>query len=78
MKKRSAVLTPKVKRQSAHTPLQERAALWVLRNRGELSRIAKQLEVSPQFVHMVLMGKRNSDEGKVESALRKAGAPLVG
>lgn len=62
----------------AKSPAEQRAAIWVMQNRGVLSRIAAQLEVTPQFVHMVLMGKRKSGNNVVEGALRKCGAPLVG
>lgn len=62
----------------AKSPAEQRAAIWVMQNRGVLSRIAVQLEVTPQFVHMVLMGKRKSGNNVVEGALRKCGAPLVG
>lgn len=54
------------------------ASMWVLRNRGQLSAIAARIRppVSPQFVHLVLRGKRRSRGGKVERMLREAGAPV--
>jgi hypothetical protein len=57
---------------------QDRAAQWVSRNRGKLSEIAGQVnpKVSPQFVHLVLRGKRKSGDGRVEKLLRRAGAPV--
>lgn len=60
------------------TDAQVKAAAWVFSNRGVLSRVAKKVGASPQFVHMVLMGKRKSTDGLVEGELRRAGAPLVG
>ncbi len=63
------------------TPIRDKdmaASMWVLRNRGELSRIAARIRppVSPQFVHLVLRGKRRSRGGRVERMLRGAGAPV--
>jgi hypothetical protein len=54
------------------------ASIWSLRNRGQISKIAARIRppVSPQFVHLVLHGKRKSRGGKVERMLREAGAPV--
>lgn len=54
------------------------AAQWVAAHRGELSRIAETVRprVSPQFVHLVLRGKRKSKDGNVERQLRRLGAPV--
>lgn len=56
----------------------EQAEHWVARNRGQLSRIAREVvpEVTPQFVHLVLRGRRKSGDGRVEKMLRKVGAPV--
>lgn len=57
----------------------KKAAAWVSANRGIMSHIASKMKpkkVSPQFVHLVLRGKRKSEDGKVERALREAGAPV--
>ena len=57
-----------------------RAAQWVAANRGVLSRVAKAVRppVTPQFVHQVLRGRRRSEDGRVERALKGVGAPLSG
>ena len=58
----------------------QRAAKWVSEHRGELSRIARGVrpQVTPQFVHQVLRGLRRSEDGRVERALKKMGAPVGG
>ena len=55
-----------------------RASAWVARNRGVVSRLARTIrpKVSVTFVHLVLRGQRKSEDGKVERALRLAGAPV--
>jgi hypothetical protein len=56
----------------------QKAAQWVAENRGRLSEIADKVrpKVTPQFVQMVLRGKRKSEDGRVERELKKAGAPV--
>lgn len=51
--------------------------LWVKRNRGECSRIAKEFGFSPQFVRAVLYGHSGSTDKLIEKALIKAGAPVI-
>ncbi len=57
----------------------DQIVLWLSRNRGILTRIARacQPPVTPQFVHQVLRHKRNSEGGVVERMLREQGAPLL-
>ena len=50
--------------------------LWVAENRKALTEVAETCGVSPQFVHMVLYGRRKSGDGKVERELKKMGAPI--
>lgn len=52
--------------------------VWVSNNRNKITEIAQSMRprVSPQFVHMVLYGKRKSRNGVVERKLRVVGAPL--
>lgn len=61
------------------TTQEQKAAQWVSANRGKLSEIANKVKpkVSPQFVHMILRGKRHSADGSVERELKKAGAPVA-
>jgi predicted transcriptional regulator len=58
------------------TERERRASAWVAANRGALSEIARDLEVTPQFVHQVLRGERKSADSRVELALRKRGASV--
>lgn len=51
------------------------AAKWVSEHRGLCTQIAQRLGVTPQFVHQVLRGVRASHDGKVETMLKRAGAP---
>lgn len=55
------------------------ALTWVANNRGVMTQIARKVapRVSPQFVHLVLRGKRSSRDGQIERMLRKAGAPVI-
>ncbi len=50
--------------------------MWVQRNRGAFTEIAKEVspQVSPQFVHLVFRGMRRNS--RVENLLRKRGAPI--
>ena len=52
--------------------------VWMSNNRGVLTRIAKSVSppVSPQFVHLVLRGERNSSHGRIEKLLKDHGAPV--
>ena len=56
----------------------KRVAVWVAEHRGAITEIAKMIKppVSPQFVQMVLKGKRKSKDGMVERELKKRGAPV--
>lgn len=58
------------------TPHEVEANEWVFRTRGAVAAVAARVGVTPQFVYMVLMGKRKSKDGKVERELRKVGAPM--
>lgn len=53
--------------------------LWLRKNRGVCSKISRDCEVSPAFVHMILYGQPGgiSDDLRVEKALIEAGAPFV-
>jgi hypothetical protein len=51
-------------------------ALWMANNRGALTDVSLKCGVTPQFVHMVLNGRRKSSAGDVEAELRKVGAPV--
>lgn len=51
--------------------------LWVKRNRGVCSRIAREFEVTPSFVRSVLYGFCGSSEKRIEYALIEAGAEFV-
>ena len=51
--------------------------LWVKRNRGECSRIAREYGFTPQFVRSVLYGHCGSKDRLIEAALIQAGAPVV-
>jgi len=66
--------------QQQKTPLREhelrQVREWVAVNRGVLTRIARDVKVSPQFVHQCLRKLRQSEDGRVERLLRQAGAPL--
>lgn len=56
------------------TKQEERAARWVFLNRGMLTRVAKKVGVTPQFVSMVLMGKRaGAGEGVDRGGIDKRG-----
>lgn len=56
------------------SPQEQQAALWVCNNRGALTRVAQKVGVTPQFVSMVLAGKRggnggmNVDRGGIDKA----------
>lgn len=50
--------------------------LWVSDNRNVLTQIAQEYKVSPQFVHLVLYGKRKSLNRRIEYALKERGAPI--
>lgn len=52
------------------------AILWAANNRNALTAIADRMGTSPQFVSMVLHGKRKSKDNRVERALREMGAPI--
>jgi len=58
---------------AAAEKLQE-ARHWVADNRGVSSQLAAKLGKSPQFIGMVLRGKRKS--ALVEQALKDIGAPI--
>ncbi len=60
------------------TERDKRAATWVTNNRGQMSKIGREVRppVTAQFVHQVLRGRRRSEDGRVERALRAAGAPV--
>lgn len=58
---------------AAEEKLQE-ARHWVADNRGISSQLAARLGKSPQFIGMVLRGKRKS--ALVEQALKDIGAPI--
>lgn len=53
--------------------------LWVRRNRGVCSRIARELGCSPEFIRRVLYGINNTKSSGllVEKALMEAGAPFI-
>ncbi len=51
--------------------------LWIGQNRGVLTKIAKEVNRSAQFVHLVYYGRRNSSDGRVERLLRERGAPIA-
>lgn len=55
----------------------ERVFLWIRKNRGVCSRIAKDLDLSHTFVRSVLYGHVRSSELRVEKALINAGAAFV-
>ena len=55
----------------------ENIYLWVKRNRGVCSRIAREFEVTPSFVRSVLYGFCGSSERRIEMALIGAGATFV-
>lgn len=56
---------------SPHTTSQ---LVWVNNNRGVMSEVAVECGVTPQYVHMILRGKRHNT--LVETKLRAAGAPV--
>jgi hypothetical protein len=41
-----------------------------------LTEVARECDVTPQFVHYCLYGQRRSKDGKVERALKLLGAPV--
>lgn len=51
---------------------------WAKANRGLLTKIAKAVKppVTPVMVHYVLHGDKSTKDGRVEKALKKAGAPI--
>ena len=53
--------------------------LWLRKNRGICSKISRDCNVSPAFVHMILYGQPHgiSKDFVVEKALIQAGAPFV-
>jgi hypothetical protein len=61
------------------SPYERKVADWCARNRGILTRIAEKAnpKVTPQYVHMVVRGKKKSKDGRIESMLRRAGAPIL-
>lgn len=59
---------------------QEECFLWVRRNRGVCAKIARDLEVSSEFVRVILYRtypNLKSAELRVERALFEAGAPFM-
>jgi hypothetical protein len=52
------------------------AILWAANNRNMLTEVARECDVTPQFVHYCLYGQRRSKDGKVERALKLLGAPV--
>ena len=54
--------------------IRQQKSQWVRRHRGLLTEIAKQRVVTVAWVSAVLYGGKSKD-GKIEEALRKAGAP---
>lgn len=52
------------------------AILWIAQHRNALTEIAKQCQVTTQFVSYVLHGQRRSGDGRVERLLRQWGAPV--
>lgn len=55
----------------------ERIFLWVKRNRGVCSKIARKHGFTPSFVRAVLYGHCGSADRVVERSLIKAGAGFV-
>jgi hypothetical protein len=55
----------------------ERIFLWVKRNRGVCSRIARERGVTPSFVRAVLYGHCGSTDRVIEKLLIEAGAVFV-
>lgn len=55
----------------------ERIFLWVKRNRGACSRIAREHGFTPSFVRAVLYGHCGSTDRIVEKSLIQAGASFV-
>lgn len=55
----------------------DRIYLWVKKNRGVCSRIAKDVGFTPSFVRAVLYGHCGSTDRVVEKALIDAGAAFV-
>lgn len=51
--------------------------LWIKRNRGVCSRIARDFELTPTFIRSVLYGHSKSTDFRVEKALVASGAPFV-
>ncbi len=53
-------------------------SIWVRRNRGVCSRVARELDVSAEFVRVILYGLGPRSTGlRVERALVAVGAPFV-
>jgi len=50
--------------------------MWQAANRGTMTKIAERAKVTPQFVYLVIRGRRKSKGGKVERLLKEAGAPI--
>lgn len=55
----------------------EHLYLWVKRNRGVCSQIARDFGFTPSFVRAVLYGYSGSTDRRIEKALIRAGAPFV-
>lgn len=50
--------------------------VWVGSNRGICREIAKATKKTPQFINLVLYGKKHSSDGRIEQMLKNAGAPI--
>lgn len=55
--------------------IRKQQIVWVALNKGILTRIAEELEVSAPMVGDVLRGYRTSRDGRIEAKLASLGAP---
>ena len=76
MRKKMMRKKGKSKSKGAGSEKRERIVIWLHRNRGALTDIAAECDVSPQFVGMILRGERSSRDGEIERRLMQWKAPL--
>jgi hypothetical protein len=69
---------PQPRRPRELTPAERRISLWVRRNRGILSTVAREMGLSVQFVQRVAYDREAKSKGmRVERRLRELGCPLI-
>lgn len=61
-----------------YSPHEMKIRTWILRNRGVLSRVAKELSLSVAYVQRIAYNRGDPSKGrKVERKLKEMGCPLI-